>query len=379
MKLLHCHYWISLALALALVPVLLRLHLPVNFDWITLGVAYWLVLAAQSIAVAALLYVVSLPLRDGVGPLVGQYRRNPIRILILLLFFFILGWASGWIKAAFLTVDAVAILEYRDRRNSLRVAASSVFPPALYLFATFLLIFAYNDIVASVRYNFAYDATFSAMDRAILHGHSVSDLSHWAIRVFPISFFHFLEAIYFGMFLQIGAGIILLSLCEGRARGLQFVGTILTAYYLALLLFWVWPSQGPYVLCPDHFSRFPSSLQAYNIQKALMAHAVMLWNHVPIRRISTDYFIAFPCMHIAQPVIVLWFLRRWKRAFVMLCIYDVILIAAILFLEWHYVLDIIAGVLVGTISVAVTNNWASRSMGSGKVSEMQQRRGAPSV
>ena len=181
---------------------------------------------------------------------------------------------------------------------------------------------AYNDIIASVRFNFAYDAVFNGMDKWILRGWSVPDLSHWALGRFPLSFFRFLEFIYFAMFPQIGAAILLVSVAGGKKRGLQFVGTILMAYYLTLGLFYVWPSHGPYSLCLRHFSRFPASLQVYSIQKALMADALALWNHIPIQRISAGYYIAFPCMHIAQPLIVMWFLRRWKRVLIFLCAFD---------------------------------------------------------
>src|SRR5439155_26255152 len=137
--------------------------------------------------------------------------------------------------------------------------------------------------------------------------HSVSELAHWGINTFPLTFYEGLEFIYFGMFPQIGATLIILALSEGKKDALQFVGTILTSYYLALIIFYFWPAQGPYSLCPSHFSRFPNSLQSYNIQHTLIPHAMALWHHQPISRISTDYFIAFPCMHIVQPIIVLWF------------------------------------------------------------------------
>jgi PAP2 superfamily len=356
MRLRDCHYAIGLLLSLGLIPVFRALDLPVQFDWMHLGIAFWIILTAQSIFVAALLCLIALPRQVVFDPLVDRYRRNPLRIVLLLLYLGILAWAFTWVKALILTVDAIALLEFRERRNldQFRQAAAAVLAPALYLFAGFLLVFAYNDIIVSVRFNFTYDPAFNGMDRAILHGLSVSDLAHWAIRTFPLSFFHFLEFIYFGMFPQIGAGIILVTLYDGKLHGLQFVGTILLAYYLALGLFYLWPSHGPYYLCPAHFSRFPSTLQAYTIQKSLMAHALDRWNHVPIERISTDYFIAFPCMHIAQPLIVMWFLRRWKRMLLVLCAYDALLIVAILFLEWHYLVDLVGGLLVASLSIAFT-------------------------
>jgi hypothetical protein len=156
------------------------------------------------------------------------------------------------------------------------------------------------------------------------------------------------------MFAQIGATLIIVALAQGKKRSLQFVGTILTSYYLALIIFYVWPAQGPYSLCPGHFSRFPSDLQSFNIQHTLIPHALALWHHQPISRISTDYFIAFPCMHIVQPIIVLWFLRRWRRMVIVLAAYDIVLIAAVLLLEMHYVIDILVGLLVAALAITIS-------------------------
>jgi hypothetical protein len=189
----------------------------------------------------------------------------------------------------------------------------------------------------------------------LLLGHSVSGLAHWAVGVFPLWIFRGLEIVYFGMFPQIGATIIILALCHGRTSAAQFVGTILTAYYLALVIFFCWPAQGPYYLCPSHFTSFPVDLQTYNIQKTLIARALALWHREPISRISTDYFIALPCMHIAQPLIILWFLRRWRKIAIVLATYDILLLAAILLLEWHYVVDILAGVLVAGLAILLMN------------------------
>ena len=86
-----------------------------------------------------------------------------------------------------------------------------------------------------------------------------------------------------------------------------------------------------------------------------MERCLALWNHLPVTRISTDYLIAFPCMHIAQPLIVLWFLRRWRRMLIVLCAYDCLLIVSILLLEWHYLVDVIGGILVAGIAIASTD------------------------
>ncbi len=356
MKPRYWNYWIGLLLGLALIPVLRSEHLPLKFDWLTLGVAYWLVLSVQSIFAAVLLSLIGLPRQQVLQPLLARYRKNPLRIVPLLLFIAILAWQTSWLKALVVGVDAIALLELlnRQKANGLRQAVTAILPPAAYLFFGFLMVLAYNNAIVSARYNFATDPALAAADRWLLHGHSVSELTHWALQMFPLSLFQASEFIYFGMFLQIGATLILLALGEGRMQALQFVGTLLTSYYLALLIFFIWPAQGPYTLCSDHFSRFPPSLQSYTIQKTLIPHALALWRHQPIARISTDYFIAFPCMHIVQPMIVLWFLRPWRRMVLALVAYDVMLVAAILLLEMHYVIDIVVAFPVALLAIAIS-------------------------
>jgi hypothetical protein len=357
----YWHYWLSLLLCAALVPVLRSQHLPLKFDWTTLFVAYWLFLTAQAIFLAALLYLIGFPSRQAWEPLVARYRQTPVRIAFTLLYFAILAWAIGVTRALVLTVDTIALLELRDRQQlaGVRHAAAAIVPPAAYFFFGFLMVLAYNCAIVSARFNFANDPALAAIDRWLLHGHSVGDIAHWAVHVFPLSFFRFLEFIYFGMFPQIGAAMILVALCVGRHRALQLVGTLLMSYYLALAVFYLWPSQGPYYLCPNHFSRFPASLQAYTIQKTLISDAMARWHHELLTRIPTDYFIGLPCMHVAQPLIVIWFLRRWRRIVIALAAYDVLLVAAIIMLEWHYIIDIIAGVFVAAMAIVIVD-WPFR-------------------
>jgi len=350
----HFHYWVSIALVLALIPLLRRLHLPTHFDWVRLIPAFWLVMAAQSIFVAALLCVVEFPPTKIWAPFFQQFQREKLRLAALVIFTLTLLWKVTWPQALIVTVDTVAVLECwtrlapKDRKRG----ATAILIPSLYLFGGFLLVFAYNDIILSVRFFAAYDPAFGAIDKWLLHGSSVARLSHWATRVFPVYFFRFLEFIYFGMFAQVGAALVLSGLAHGRREGLKFVGAILTAYYLALLLFFFWPSQGPYYLSVTHV---PEALQTYVIQKQSIANSQALWAHANLARISTDYYIAFPCMHIAQPLIVIWFLRRWKRMITIMLVYDVLLVATILLLEWHYVIDIIAGGLVAALAVAAVD------------------------
>jgi hypothetical protein len=365
----------------ALVPLLRQFNLPTRFDWAGLAFTYWVLLTAKAIFVATFLYVIGSPPAETVGPALERIRREKVRILLVVAYFAVLAWALTWLSALVLTVDTVAILEVRQRLkpNGLLRSASAILPPALYLFLGLLLVSAYNDIILSARFFGADDMLFNSMDKWLLHGLSVTQLCHWAVQAFPISFFHFLEFIYYGMFAQLGAALILTCQYYGRRRGMQLVGAVLTGYYLALVLFYIWPSQGPYYLCPTHFTQFPAVLKTYAAQKGSMAGAQALWNHERLRRISFDYYIAFPCMHIVQPLIVMWFLRPWKRMTVVLAAYNVLLVAAIVLLEWHYVVDVLAGIGVAVLAIAAVDGrepWRPRGWSTARIRGM--RRGAVS-
>jgi L-lactate permease len=110
--------------------------------------------------------------------------------------------------------------------------------------------------------------------------------------------------------------------------------------------------MGPFYTCQDHFTSFPRMLDTYEIQQSAILKAKLLaTSYKQFNHVDTDYFIAFPCMHIAQPLVVLWFLRRWKKMKIFLLVYDIVLIPAILLLEWHYFADLVGGAIVAVVAI----------------------------
>jgi hypothetical protein len=157
------------------------------------------------------------------------------------------------------------------------------------------------------------------------------------------------------MFGQVGAGLVLTALCLGKRESFRYVGTILTAYVIALVLFYLWPTIGPFYTCPFH--SFPHvQLATYEYQQnAILKARLLTTSYKQFNVIEPDYFIAFPCMHIAQPLVVMWFLRRWKRITYVLILYDIILLPAILLLEWHYLADVVGGIFVAGAAIGLAS------------------------
>ena len=123
-----------------------------------------------------------------------------------------------------------------------------------------------------------------------------------------------------------------------------------------MLIFAAFPTFSPYFTCADHQqAKLPQVV--LEAQQGLMQQLRLRQHHANIP-IDTEYYVAFPCMHIAQPLIVLWFLRRWRRILAVLIVVDTILAAAIVLLEWHYVTDLLGGVAVAGIAIVVNTNFS---------------------
>jgi hypothetical protein len=353
------HVIATIALALGLIPVFRALGLPLRFDWPVYFQRYWMSLALQSIFAAALLYVIAFPVGDTLGPLWARCRKQKLLIPLLLAPAILLIAFNGFWVGLVAAIDGIVLIEWFTRVSSRVPAAritssiAAVAFPALYFFAGFVLVLAYNDVVAAMRFDGSYDDILNRWDSRLMLGTTVPALAHWALSHLPASAPKWLEWIYVLTFPQIGAAMIILALQSGQQRAFRLVATILTAYYIALILFFAVPATGPYYTCLTHFSLFPSSPWFYNGQRPLLD--TFRTQHRP-GMVRLDYFIAFPCMHLAQPIIVLRYLRQWKRMVAVLVAFDLVLIAAILILEQHYVVDLLGGVAVALLALLMVGD-----------------------
>jgi hypothetical protein len=351
------HYWATLVLAVALIPILHTVGLPLKFEWTGYFQSYWIVLAGQATFAACILYVAQFPYDETIAPIIRRLENQKARFLFLIPLMVFLIWHDGIAFGLVLLVDGIALLEFVDRISQNPISCAkrflNVFIPLVYLFIAFILVFAYNDVIALWRYDGSWEFVLNRADAFLLSGRTISPLAHAVLSRWP-SLIPTLQVLYFGMFAQVGAAIAILAWCEGRSTALKFVGTVIYGYYIALFIFCLMPAFGPTTICPDHFSVLPSSLPVYEIQKESLATLDKLKSFHASDNVGLDYLIGFPCMHLVQPLIVLWSLRKWKWMVAALIVYDILLVPAILLLEWHYVVDLVAAVPVAALAIAVT-------------------------
>lgn len=351
----HLHWFVTAFLIFALIPALHSVGLQFRIDWVRFLQLYWVGQALRSILAAAVLYLVAFSPRETLLPLWERYRKQKLRFFVVGAFTVCMLWFFGWAVGLVLIIDTVALLEVFDRVSgdpaTLGWMATKIAVPASYLFVGLVLVFCYNDIIASLEFAEKYSPLLNQADRFLLGGWTVSQIAHAVMSRLPLWVYPLLGLIYFRVFSQVGATLILLSLLGSQKRALQFVAALLTAYYISLLVFFIMPTANPYMLCPGHFQRLSPSLNLYAIQQATELKARLLFAHKFHQTLGTDYFIAFPCMHIAMPVISLWFLRQWRRAVIFAAGFDVLVTAAILLQEQHFFVDLLAGAVVAAIAI----------------------------
>ncbi len=331
--------------------------IPLNYEWTSFFIPYWISVATYSMFVASLFYLIQYGFRTSLCLALRPFSRRKLRLAALALLMLESSWFLGVWKTVVLFSNLLATLAYlmylRESRKRWLREGLSVFVPATYFSAGFVLIASYNVLMGSIRYFASYVEVFNHLDKMILGGRSVTNLSQFLAEVVSPTVFVLLERIYFFMFPQIGAAIILLTVQRGVRPAMRFVGTVAVAYQLATLIYFLFPSLGPFILTTPISAGLPSGLVTAQIQAELFQKLQLLWQTGTKASIGLDFYIAFPCMHLAQPLIVLWFLRSMKRVVWILAVYDFVMIISIVFLQWHYVVDLVGGALVAVVAIKI--------------------------
>ena len=324
---------VTAILAAGLVPALKAAHLPLRFAWADYLTDFWVVLPIETLVCAGALYLTlySSDFRAWLNkprsnaPIRDDLRRASRRILFIVL-------------------------------------------PAMYLFCAFVLVFGYDDVIAALRFDGSADILLNQWDALLLGGATVPSVVH-SLRL-PAAVFATAQLVYFALFAQIGSCILFLALGPQPRQALRMIEALAMCYYLAIGLFFLLPATGPFYL--DRSPAFDGSI--YRLQQTVVHTLDSFRAHGHSAQIGLDYFIAFPSMHIAQPVVILCFMRKRRRLMWFFAAFDVLLVPAILLLEQHYVVDLLGGVAVALLAIGLVAAPAAKPFSAYARTEHPQRR-----
>ncbi len=352
----NLHWVLTAAFLLALVPLFHRARLPLSIDVAEMAGAYWVGTSVRAVFCAVVLYLLCFPWAVTVAPVLRRFSESKFLLLIeIVVFLGAMIWFFGVFLGLEVVIDGIALAELMARRKEgFGTVLADIAIPASYLFVGIVVVFSFQHGIAGLKFAGGYDPFFARLDRVIFHA-DVSQISHAALAFLPPWAARVLEFAYYSLFMQIGGALAITAIAGGRKQALHYVATLLVGYYLALACFSLWPTIGPFSLCPTHLSAYPTSLRTFATQETILAKARLLWQHnlvTGVRQVNLiDYYIGFPCMHVGLPLIAIWSLRKWRKMAVILMAFDLLLVTAIVVLEWHYLVDLVGGVVVAILAI----------------------------
>jgi hypothetical protein len=328
-------------------PALKIAGLPFQFDLAALAGAY-VGLPLGAVFVAVVYSILGLPWSQTVAPAWHRFREKKALMALIVLAASMLMWMLGPAMGMVVMVDTLAIAELMARRGrGFESALLDVLIPGVFLFCGLVAVFAFNHAIVGMRYGGTYDSLLDKLD-AMLFGAHVSSIAQWSVEHLPAWVFQLEDMVYFSIWSRVGAALVLSAVLGGRQYAMKHVRTMLICYTIGLAIFLALPAKGPYSTSPAHGDVAVPALGADQTQRVLVDRMKKLWAHdltADVREVGTgDYYVSFPSMHAALPIISLWFLRRWRKIqLIQLVLYVTLLLPALILLEWHYVVDMLGG------------------------------------
>ncbi len=352
---LYDYLFIAIPL-LFVIPLFHLARLPLEIDFIGMAGAYWGGTLVGASFFAIVFAIIVLPFELTVIPFLRRVQKQKGRIVISLVLVTMMTFLMGWMLGLMVTVGVLGISELVERRaEGFKPALAGVLFPALYLFCGLIVVSLFNHALAGIRYAATNDELFSRLDQLVFHA-NVAHISHWSMSHLPLGFFRFLEVVYYGMFAQITATLIFIVLRGNQHYGIKYVRTLLTCYAIAVTVFAICPVKGPYSIGTLHLMTYPRSLPTFWAEEAFLDRVRALYAHnlMPdmVAVSFKDYYVGFPSLHTALPIVGLWFLRPWKKlARPLTFFYVVLLLPSIVLLEWHFLMDLAGGFVTAFLSI----------------------------
>jgi PAP2 superfamily protein len=198
-----------------------------------------------------------------------------------------------------------------------------------------------------------FDRQLTSVDRALFGGHDPAALLHSLLGVGPIPT-HLLAWIYaaFIVFLPLSLAVALVF-SPDLSTSLFFATALSINWLIGIASYFLLPSLGPAFADPGAFATLPHS-QATKLQQMLLDDRSGFLHNTDTG--TPQAIAAFASLHIAMSfssVVVARRLQLNRRLQAALWMWLVLTAVATIYHGWHYVVDDLAGLVIGLISLAV--------------------------
>src|SRR5437667_12142390 len=216
------------------------LHLPLYFRWPEI-VRPFIGCPVQSVFALAIIFSIHYP-RELLRII---QQKTAVHYLILAALLACISWRVGCLNFDFAVSSMLAVIIPELIPYTSRTVLRRAIWAVVYFFLILLTIFAYGTIVPAVRDYNAYDSVFTHIDKVLMFGHSIPELSSRFLAASPGWVRNALEITYFGLFGLQGA-VLIWQL--KRESDIRMLGTLAISYQITLLSYAVFPNLGPFSL-----------------------------------------------------------------------------------------------------------------------------------
>jgi len=198
-----------------------------------------------------------------------------------------------------------------------------------------------------------FDAALLDLDRALLGGNDPAALLHSILGTGVAS--HILSSVYLLYLSFVPLSVVgALAWTRKVATGIWYVTAVNFNWVLGLLSYYLVPSLGPVFVDPPLADQMPATA-VWNLQQILLVDRVRFIDD-PMGSGSIQSIAGFASLHVSVlfTAALMAYLLRARRAlqFALWALLGLTMIATIYF-GWHYVVDDIAGLIIGALSVYI--------------------------
>jgi CDP-diacylglycerol--glycerol-3-phosphate 3-phosphatidyltransferase len=314
------------------------------------GLAPMVIAAAASLAAAlAISQSIGVPLRDPDGVL----NKRPFILFLMIGAFWLAdivpralarnNWRPSGFRGAFRGV-------VEERWTLGRAGAVLVAVFAFY--ATYL---AYRNIKSFeplVRVGSDWDGRLAHLDQWLFAGHDPAQVLHSLLGTGVSAYALSMVYVFFLSFVPLSLGAALVW-SKSFDRGLFYALGLSLNWIIGAASYYVFPSLGPAFADPAHFADLPNT-PAIQLQHTLMVDRIDFLHGPAIA--GAQSIAAFASLHasiIFSAVLVAHILRMRPIVLRLLWVYLALTLLSTVYLGWHYVLDDVAGLGIGLVSVGV--------------------------
>jgi hypothetical protein len=158
--------------------------------------------------------------------------------------------------------------------------------------------------------------------------------------------FRLLENAYAILFPQIMLVIMVLAATRSSTAIAHWIMVFFTAYFAGIIMFLAFPAVGPPIYAPSSFREAWHGTQTHDFMLAMATEFQQARAGGNLS--GFGYFVAVPSLHAAAAVIVQWTLRDWRPLFWATLPATCLLILSTFVLGYHYLIDVAAGVALGS-------------------------------